>query len=72
MLGRGLTSDEIYASTRQVAEGAKSCVSLRALAERSGCDAPVATCVDDVVAGRMTAPEMMDAILARGTKSEMG
>ena len=71
-LGRGLTSDEIYASTRQVAEGAKSCASLRALAEQSGCDAPVATYVDDVVAGRMTATEMMDAILARGTKSEIG
>ncbi|WP_148614456.1 NAD(P)H-dependent glycerol-3-phosphate dehydrogenase [Nocardioides rubriscoriae] len=71
-LGRGMTTDEIYASTRQVAEGAKSCASLRALAERSGCDAPVATYVDDVVAGRMTAPEMMDAILARDTKSEIG
>jgi glycerol-3-phosphate dehydrogenase (NAD(P)+) len=69
-LGRGLTSDEIYASTRQVAEGAKSCASLRALAERSGCDAPVAQYVDDVVAGRMTAQEMMDAILARETKAE--
>ncbi|MDO9455508.1 NAD(P)H-dependent glycerol-3-phosphate dehydrogenase [Nocardioides sp.] len=71
-LGRGMTSEEIYASTRQVAEGAKSCASLRALAEQSGCDAPVATYVDDVVAGRMTAPEMMDAILARDTKSEIG
>jgi glycerol-3-phosphate dehydrogenase (NAD(P)+) len=69
-LGRGLTSEEIYASTRQVAEGAKSCASLRALAERSGCDAPVARYVDDVVAARMTAQEMMDAILARETKAE--
>ena len=71
-LGRGMTTDEILASSRQVAEGAKSCASLRALAEQSGCDAPVATYVDDVVAGRMTAPEMMDAVLARDTKSEMG
>lgn len=70
-LGQGLTSDEIYASTRQVAEGAKSCSSLRALAERSGCDAPVATYVDEVVAGRLTATEMMSAILARDTKPEM-
>lgn len=71
-LGQGLSADEIYATTRQVAEGAKSCASLRALAERSSCDAPVATYVDDVVAGRMTAPQMMDAILARDTKSEIG
>ncbi len=71
-LGQGLTADEIYASTRQVAEGAKSCASLRELAEQSGCDAPLATYVDDVVAGRMTATDMMDAALARDTKSEMG
>ena len=69
-LGQGMTTEEIYASTRQVAEGAKSCSSLRALAERNGVDAPIATYVDDVVAGRLTAQGMMDAILARGTKSE--
>lgn len=69
-LGQGMTTDEIYASTRQVAEGAKSCSSLRALAEQSGVDAPIATYVDDVVAGRMTATGMMDAILARDTKAE--
>ena len=65
-----MTTEEIYASTRQVAEGAKSCSSLRALAEQSGVDAPVAQYVDDVVAGRMTATEMMDDILARETKAE--
>jgi glycerol-3-phosphate dehydrogenase (NAD(P)+) len=69
-LGQGMTTEEIYASSRQVAEGAKSCSSLRALAERSGVDAPVAQYVDDVVAGRMTANEMMDDILARDTKAE--
>ena len=70
-LGQGMSTDEIVASTRQVAEGAKSCASLRALAERTGVDAPVAQMVDDVVAGRMTAQEMMDATLARETKAEM-
>lgn len=69
-LGRGLSAEEVYASTRQVAEGAKSCASLRALAERSDVDAPVAQYVDDVVAGRMTTTQMMDAILARETKAE--
>uniref|UniRef100_UPI003564DD31 NAD(P)H-dependent glycerol-3-phosphate dehydrogenase n=1 Tax=Nocardioides sp. TaxID=35761 RepID=UPI003564DD31 len=69
-LGQGMTTEEIYASTRQVAEGAKSCSSLRALAEQSGVDAPVAQYVDDVVAGRMTASQMMDDILARDTKAE--
>jgi glycerol-3-phosphate dehydrogenase (NAD(P)+) len=70
-LGQGMSTDEIVASTRQVAEGAKSCASLRALAERTGVDSPIAQYVDDVVAGRMTAKEMMDVTLARETKAEM-
>lgn len=69
-LGQGMTTDEILAATRQVAEGAKSCSSLLALAERTGVDAPIAHHVDAVVAGRMTAPEMMDAFIARETKAE--
>ncbi len=69
-LGKGMTTEEIVASTRQVAEGAKSCSSLLALAQRIGVDAPVAEHVEAVVAGRMTAPEMMDAILARNIKAE--
>ena len=36
----------------------------------TGVDAPVAQYVDDVVAGRMTAMEMMDSTLARETKAE--
>lgn len=69
-LGQGMTTDEIYASTRQVAEGAKSCSSLLALAQQTGIDAPIAHHVDAVVAGRMTAQEMMDAFIARDTKAE--
>jgi glycerol-3-phosphate dehydrogenase (NAD(P)+) len=69
-LGRGMTTEEIYATTRQVAEGAKSCSSLLALARQTGVDAPIAEHVDAVVAGRMTAQEMMDAFIARDTKAE--
>lgn len=69
-LGQGLTTEEIIASTRQVAEGAKSCSSLRALAARTGVDAPVAQYVDEVIAGRMTAQQTMDAFIARDTKAE--
>ena len=39
-LGLGMTTEEIVASTRQVAEGAKSCTSLLALAAKVGVDAP--------------------------------
>jgi glycerol-3-phosphate dehydrogenase (NAD(P)+) len=69
-LGLGMTTEEIVASTRQVAEGAKSCSSLLALAEKVDVDAPIAEHVEAVVAGRMTAPEMMEAFVARETKSE--
>jgi glycerol-3-phosphate dehydrogenase (NAD(P)+) len=69
-LGQGMTTEEIYATSRQVAEGAKSCSSLLALAQRTGVDAPIAHHVDAVVAGRMTAQEMMDSFIARATKAE--
>jgi glycerol-3-phosphate dehydrogenase (NAD(P)+) len=35
-----------------------------------GVDAPIAEHVDAVVDGRMTAPEMMEAFIARETKAE--
>lgn len=69
-LGQGMTTEEIYASTRQVAEGAKSCSSLLALARQTGVDAPIAEHVDAVVAGRMTATDMMASFVARDTKAE--
>jgi glycerol-3-phosphate dehydrogenase (NAD(P)+) len=69
-LGQGMSTEEIIASTRQVAEGAKSCSSLLALAEKVGVDAPIAQHVDAVVHSRMTAPEMMSSFIARDTKAE--
>ena len=70
-LGLGMTVDEVFASTRQVAEGAKSCSSIRALAEKTGVEAPIAEHVDEVVAGRMTTAEMMEAFISRDPKAEM-
>jgi glycerol-3-phosphate dehydrogenase (NAD(P)+) len=69
-LGKGMTTEEIYASTRQVAEGAKSCSSLLDLAQRTGVDAPIAEHVTGVVEGRMTATDMMNSFIARDTKAE--
>lgn len=69
-IGQGMTTEQIYASTRQVAEGAKSCSSLRALAEKHGVDAPIATAVDRVVSGEITAQDMIQAFIARDTKAE--
>ena len=70
-MGLGMTVDEVIASTRQVAEGAKSCSSIRALAEKTGVEAPIAEHVDEVVAGRMTTAEMMGAFISRDPKAEI-
>jgi glycerol-3-phosphate dehydrogenase (NAD(P)+) len=69
-LGLGMTTEEIVASTRQVAEGAKSCSSLLALARKVGVDTPIAEHVEAVVGGRMTAPEMMESFIRCDTKAE--
>jgi glycerol-3-phosphate dehydrogenase (NAD(P)+) len=69
-LGRGMTTEEIQATTRQVAEGAKSCSSILQLARETGVDAPIAEHVEAVVRGRMSARDMMDAFIARDTKAE--
>ena len=71
-LGRGLSVEEITGGTHQVAEGAKSCHSLRELAASHGVDVPLAQYVDEVVAGRMTVTDTMDAMLGRPTKAERG
>jgi len=69
-LGQGMSADEIYATTKQVAEGAKSCSSLLELARKTGVDAPIAEHVDAVVRGAISARDMMDAFISRQTKAE--
>ncbi|MGO4258818.1 NAD(P)H-dependent glycerol-3-phosphate dehydrogenase [Marmoricola sp. RAF53] len=69
-LGQGMTTEEIYATTKQVAEGAKSCKSILDLARHNGVDAPIAEHVDAVVRGEISARDMMDAFIARDTKAE--
>jgi len=58
-LGLGQTTEEIVASTRQVAEGAKSCSSLLALAEQVGVDgnrSPVDVSGDRALTGGSPGP----------------
>ncbi|QWC85445.1 NAD(P)-dependent glycerol-3-phosphate dehydrogenase [Nocardioidaceae bacterium] len=69
-LGQGMTTEEIYASTRQVAEGAKSCSSLVQLAHREGVECPIAEHVDAVVRGEITATDMVGSFVSRDTKHE--
>jgi glycerol-3-phosphate dehydrogenase (NAD(P)+) len=69
-LGRGMTTEQITASTRMIAEGVKSCGSLLALAERSGIYAPLVEAVHAVIIGELTTPDMIDLFLSRETKHE--
>jgi glycerol-3-phosphate dehydrogenase (NAD(P)+) len=69
-LGQGMTAEEIYASTRQVAEGAKSCKSLLDLARKVGVDAPMAEHVEAVVRGEISPRDMMAAFISRDIKHE--
>ncbi len=69
-LGQGMTTEEITASTRQVAEGVKSCASLLDLANRAEVYAPIVNHVHDVVEGKMTAADMLTSLISRDTKHE--
>jgi glycerol-3-phosphate dehydrogenase (NAD(P)+) len=69
-LGQGMTTEEITASTRQVAEGVKSCGSLLALAERNDIYAPLVHAVHSVIVGDLSTEEMMQSFVSRETKHE--
>ena len=69
-LGQGMTTEEITASTRQVAEGVKSCSSLLDLANSADVYAPIVGHVHDVVENKMTAADMLTSLISRDTKHE--
>ena len=69
-LGQGMTTAEITASTRQVAEGVKSCSSLLDLARSVDVYAPIVEAVHSVVEGEMTAADMLTALISKEAKHE--
>ncbi|HET7735391.1 MAG TPA: NAD(P)H-dependent glycerol-3-phosphate dehydrogenase [Nocardioidaceae bacterium] len=69
-LGQGMTTEEVTASTRQVAEGVKSCSSLLELTQTQGIYAPLVQAVHGVVVGDMSASDMMQSLISRQTKHE--
>lgn len=69
-LGRGRTVAEIAGSTRQVAEGVKSCKSIKALADRYGVDMPITYAVCAVIDGELDPPALVQTLLARAPKPE--
>jgi glycerol-3-phosphate dehydrogenase (NAD(P)+) len=69
-MGRGETVAQIAGTTRQVAEGVKSCESILALAESSGVEMPIVEAVVHVVRGDLTGPDMITRLLSRDPKPE--
>ncbi len=69
-LGQGMTTEEITASTRQIAEGVKSCSSLLGLAQQAGVYAPIVEAVHAVVESEMTAADMLTELISKETKHE--
>jgi glycerol-3-phosphate dehydrogenase (NAD(P)+) len=69
-LGRGRTVAEIAASTRQVAEGVKSCGSIQELGARHGVELPIVAAVAEVIAGRLTPADMIDTLMSRAARPE--
>ena len=71
-LGEGATLDEAQAATNgQVAEGVKSCRSVRALAAKHGVEMPLTEAVYQLCHEGMDVQEMVTSLLGRSTKPEV-
>jgi glycerol-3-phosphate dehydrogenase (NAD(P)+) len=69
-LGRGLSLEEVQATTRQTAEGVKSCRSVLDLARAHGVDVPVTEAVVRVCHEDVPAAQMVKEIMSREAKPE--
>ena len=69
-LGQGMTLDEVIQSTRQTAEGVKSCESILALGRRHGVEMPITEHVVAAVHDGLPPEEIVRRIMSRSTKSE--
>ena len=64
-LGRGVHLDDILGSRRSVTEGVASAPAVIALAKRMGVEMPICEAVDDILAGRTSVEDAIEALLAR-------
>lgn len=71
-LGTGMTVDEVAASTRQVAEGVKSCQAVAELARKHDVEMPIVDGVAALIRGEVEPQELIEALVSRTTKHERG
>ena len=69
-LARGRPLEEIVSSLGHVAEGVRSAAEVAKLAAQHGVPMPVSDAVNAVLAGRLTAPQAVESLLARAAKGE--
>jgi glycerol-3-phosphate dehydrogenase (NAD(P)+) len=71
-LGQGLSVDETIAVTTQTCEGVKSCQPILELARSHGVEMPITEQVVAVVHKGMSPSDMLDNLMSRDTKPEVG
>ena len=64
-IAEGRSPEELMSDRRTVAEGAFTAPVLRRIADEKGIDMPIVTAVDDLLAGRRTLPEVLEALRTR-------
>ena len=69
-LGRGMTVQEVVSTTKQTAEGVKSCQSILELARRHGIDVPIIENVAAVVHEGRAPDRVADMLMSRARKAE--
>ena len=69
-LGRGMSVKEVVATTRQTAEGVKSCQSILELAQHHGVEVPIIENVAAVVHEGRKPQRVADMLMARARKAE--
>lgn len=69
-LGEGMSVADIVASTRQVAEGVKSCASLASLARAHGIDMPIVDHVWRLIDEEMSPADVVRSLVSRDPKPE--
>lgn len=70
LMGQGLSPEEAKKQVGMVVEGLNALPAMVELRDRYNVEMPIVTAVDDVVAGRLTAAEALEALFARDLKAE--
>ncbi len=71
-LGQGQTAEQALAGKRTVAEGAATAPVLAEAAAAAGVDMPIVSAVADLLAGRASVGKVMEQLLSRPLKTELG